>query len=101
MNIKKGDTVFILKGKDRGKSGKIASVNPEENRVVVQGLNMAKRSVRPKKAGDKGQIVSIAQSLNASNVMLLCPSCGKRSKVGYRMEGETKKRYCKKCSNAI
>ncbi len=101
MNIKKGDKVLILKGKDAKKSGKIASVLPEENRVVVEGLNMVKRAVRPRKMGESGQIVSIAASLNASNVMVICPSCGKATRIGSREEGGKKKRVCKKCGSSF
>lgn len=101
MNIKKGDKVLIIKGKDAKKSGKVASVNPEDNRVVVEGLNMIKRAVRPKKMGESGQIVSVAASMNASNVMLVCPSCGKAVRVGIHEEGGKKKRICKKCGSSF
>ena len=101
MHIKKGDTVSVIKGKDRGKTGKVASVDSTNNKVVVQGLNMLKKSVRPKKQGEKGQIVSVAAPLNASNVMFVCPSCGKSARTGQRLEGDVKKRYCKKCKSAL
>lgn len=101
MNIKKGDKVLIIKGKDAKKSGKVASVNPEDNRVVVEGLNMVKRAVRPRKMGESGQIVSIASPMNASNVMIVCPSCGKTTRIGHREEEGKKKRVCKKCGSSF
>ena len=101
MNIKKGDKVLITKGKDSGKSGKVASVNPKENRIVVEGLNIMKRAVKPKKMGETGQIVSVAAPLNASNAMIICPLCGKSTRVGSVMEGDKKKRVCKKCGGSF
>lgn len=101
MKIKKGDTVAIKLGKDSGKTGKIASVDPVANKVVVHGLNQVKKAVRPKKQGEKGQIVSVSLPLSASNVMLVCPSCGKETRVGYKVEGADKKRYCKRCNSTI
>lgn len=101
MNIKKGDKVLITTGKDSGKSGKVASVNPKENRIVVEGLNMIKRAIKPKKMGETGQIVSVAAPLNVSNAMIVCPLCGKTTRVGSKMEGDKKKRVCKKCGGSF
>lgn len=101
MKIKKGDNVAIKIGKDSGKTGKIASVDPSANKVIVLGLNQVKKAVKPKKQGDKGQIVSISLPIPAANVMLVCPACGKETRVGYKVEGNDKKRYCKKCSSVI
>ena len=101
MNIKKGDKVLITTGKDSGKSGKVASVNPKENRIVVEGLNMINRAIKPKKMGETGQIVSVAAPLNVSNAMIVCPLCGKTTRVGSKMEGDKKKRVCKKCGGSF
>ncbi len=101
MKIKKGDTVLVRTGKDSGKSGKIASVDPKENKIVIHGLNQFKKAVRARKQGEKGQIVTIAMPLNASNVEIVCPSCGKATRVGYKVEGEVKSRFCKKCKSVI
>lgn len=97
MHIKKGDQVKIIAGKDRGKTGTVAKVFPEKERVVVDGINMYKKRVRPKRQGEKGESVLIAFPLKASNVMLVCSNCKKPSRVGARKEGEKKMRYCKKC----
>ena len=101
MKIKKGDNVLIRKGKDGGKTGKVASVNPSKNKVLVHGLNQYKKTVRARKQGEKGQIITISMPLNASNVSIVCPSCGKATRVGYKVEGEAKTRFCKKCKSAI
>ena len=101
MKFKKGDTVQIIAGKDRGKSGKVLRVIPDANRVSVDGINMYKKHVRPKRQGEKGEVVNLLRPLNASNVMLVCPHCKRGTRVGYRMEGEAKKRYCKKCQASL
>lgn len=101
MNIKKNDNVYILKGKDAGKSGKILKVDSKLGRVVVSGVNQYKKAVKPKKEGEKGQIITISRPIAVSNVSLVCPKCGKRSRVGYRIEKEKKARYCKKCKATI
>jgi large subunit ribosomal protein L24 len=101
MKIKKGDTVKILKGKDRGKSGKVIRVFPAMNKVLVEGLNLYKKHVRPKRQGEKGEVVEIAKPLAAANVALLCPHCKQATRVGYKLEGIKKFRYCKKCKNNV
>ena len=97
MKIKKGDNVIMLGGKDRGKTGKIVRVAPADNMVVVEGLNQVKRHLRARKQGQKGQIIAKERAVNASGVALVCTSCGKPTRVGYRVEGESKTRICKKC----
>lgn len=103
MKIKKNDKVLILKGKDRGKSGKVIKALPENSRVIIEGFNLQKRMIRPKRQGEKGQIISIAMPIRIDNVELLCPSCGKPARVGYRLikEGLIKERYCKKCGKTV
>lgn len=101
LKIKKGDTVFILKGKDRGKSGKILKVIPKERRVVVEGLNLYKKRIRPKRAGQKGEVVLLPRPMNVSNVALFCPNCKRGVRVGIRLDGEQKVRFCKKCGVSI
>ena len=99
-NIKKGDKVKMLSGKDRGKSGKVLFVlSKDENlkRVAVEGLNKLKKHQRAKKQGQKGQIVSIERAVSISAVQLICPSCDKPTRVGQKIEGKNKFRVCKKC----
>ncbi len=97
MKIKKGDIVLITKGKDREKSGKVLSAFPKENKVLVEGLNLRKKHVRPTKSGEKGQIIQVPVPISVANVKLICSKCGKAVRVGYRIEGEKKYRICKKC----
>jgi len=101
MKIKKGDTVLIIKGKDRGKTGKVIKALPKENRIIVEGLNLVKKHIKPKRTGEKGEIVEIPAPLYVSKVKLICPSCKKPTKVGYKFVNDIKKRYCKKCKNLI
>ncbi len=99
MNIKKGDNVIMLSGKDRGKSGKILSIikTPDTSRVVVEGLNTVKRHQRPRKEGQQGQILTKERAVDSSNVQILCPKCGKATRVSHRVVGDVKIRVCKKC----
>lgn len=99
--IRKGDTVRILSGKDRGKSGSVMAVLPRNGRVLVEGINMMMKHIRPKRAGEKGQRVSIAAPLHISNVQILCPSCKKSSRIGITREDSKRQRVCKKCKTVI
>jgi len=93
----------MLSGKDRNKTGKVISVlnNAEKSRVVVEGLNKVKKNQRPKKQGQKGQIVEVERPVHISSVQLICASCGKPTRVGHRMDGGNKARICKKCGAVI
>ena len=99
MKLHKGDNVKMLSGKDRGKSGKILNVFPEEGRVSVEGLNLIKRHMRARKQGQKGQIISKERAVSASSVALICKSCGLQTRIGYKAEGDRKVRICKKCKS--
>lgn len=97
MNIKKGDKVLILKGRDKGKSGKVLKVSTIQGKIIVEGLNIVKKNVKAKKQGEKGQIISTSAPMTVSKVMLICSTCGKSTRVGYRTTGDKKERICKKC----
>jgi len=101
MKVKKGDTVLVISGKDRGKQGKILDVFPKEEKIVVEGANLRKRHMRPKRSGEKGQIVEVPLPFPASKVKLMCPKCGKPTRVGYKFEGNKKYRICKKCKSEL
>ncbi len=101
QKIKKGDTVLVVKGKDKGKKGKVIKVIPKEARIIVEGVNLVKKHLKPKRVGEKGKIVEIPAPLSWVNVRLICPSCSKPTKVGFRFEGEKKVRYCKKCNKSL
>lgn len=99
--IKKGDLVIMLTGKDRGKKGKILKVIPKEGKVIVEGLNLVKKHQRPKRMGEKGEIVLVPRAVDISNVALFCNTCGRGTRVGYQFSGEEKIRICKKCHQPV
>ncbi len=101
MKVKKGDTVLIISGKDKGKTAKILKSIPKDQKILVEGVNLKKKHVRPKKEGEKGQIVQLPAPMNASNVKIICPKCGKAARIGYKMEKEIKNRICKKCGQVV
>ena len=101
MKIKKGDQVKLMAGKDNGKTGKVLRVFAPEGKIIVEGLNMIKKHVRPRKEGERGQRLELPAKLNMSNAMLVCPKCGKTTRVGYKKEGEKNVRMCKKCNSVI
>ena len=98
LNVKKGDKVQVISGKDKGAQGEIKKAMPKENRVVVEGVAMVKKHVKADQQGQGGGIVEKEAAIDASNVMLVCPSCGKPTRVGHKVNAEGKKvRVCKKC----
>lgn len=101
MKIKKGDNVVMLGGKDKGKTGKVLVVLPENNRLLVEGLNMMKKHLKARQQGQKGQIVSKERAISVASVALVCKSCGKPTRVGFSLDGKTKSRVCKKCKATI
>ena len=107
MKVKKGDNVLIIAGKDKGRTGKIMKSLPKDLKVLVEGINLKKKHVRPKRDGEKGQVVEIPAVLDVSNVKIICPKCGKATRVGYKTERPTgdgypvKNRICKKCKQVI
>lgn len=101
LKIKKGDQVKILIGKDKGKIGKIIKVDYKTKKVIVEGLNLVKKHVRPRRQGEKGEIVQVARPIDISNVMLICPSCNKAIRVGFKVEENKKYRFCRKCQQII
>ena len=101
MKIHKGDNVQIMVGKDAGKRGKVIRVDSGAGKILVQGLNVFKKHQRPKKAGEKGEVVAVSRFLDVSNAMAVCGSCDKATRAGYRFEDGNKTRYCKKCQAAI
>lgn len=111
MKIKKGDKIQIITGKDKGKTGKVLQILTKNNKVVIEGLNLLVKNTRPKRQGEKGQQVRFPASLDISNVMLICPKCGKKTRVGYKLADKKsadkiqlkgkKFRQCKKCHQVI
>ena len=97
MNVKKGDTVVVLSGKDRGKQGKVLGTVPADGKVVVEGINMVTCHVKPRKQGETGGIVQREAAMYASKVQVVCPKCSKATRVSYKIENGKKTRVCKKC----
>ena len=96
--VKTGDTVVLLTGdkKDKGKKGKVLAVSPKEGKVIVEGLNIVKKHVKPRKAGDPSGIIETEGAIYASKVQVVCPKCGKPTRVGHKIkEDGTKVRVCK------
>ena len=102
LNVKKGDRVKVIAGKDKGKEGEILRALPKKGRVVVEKVNIVKKAIRPTQANPQGGISSIEAPLNVSYVMLVCPSCKEATRVGHRFDESGKKhRVCKKCGKDI
>lgn len=101
MKIKKGDNVIIIAGKDRGKTGKVVKALPSSDRVVVEGLNVAKRHEKARKQGTKGQTVSVSMPVHVSNVMILDPKSGKRTRVGKKLVGGKHVRIARKSGSEL
>lgn len=102
LHVKKGDTVLVITGKDRGKKGKVLSVNRENARVVVEGVNIVHRHTKPTQQMPQGGIVENEGSVHVSNVQLVCPRCNDATRTGKRILDDGKKvRYCKSCGEVV
>jgi large subunit ribosomal protein L24 len=97
MRIRKGDNVQVLSGNDKGKTGEVLEVMQKEDKVVVKGVNVRKKHVKARKQGDESGIIPVECAIPASKVNVVCPKCGKVTKVGYRVDKDKKVRVCKKC----
>lgn len=101
LNVKKGDTVVVISGQDKGKQGKVLSAQPQKNRVSVQGANMIVKHVKPRRQGEAGGRIEQEGTIDASNVMLVCPKCGKATRVAHDFVEGKKVRVCKKCGKVM
>jgi large subunit ribosomal protein L24 len=102
MKIKQGDKIAVIAGKDKGKTGKVLQVFVEMNKASVEGVNIRTKHLKQRKQGEKGQKIQFPAALSLSNLMLLCPKCGKQTKVGYKiLDNKKKVRTCKKCQEAF
>lgn len=102
LHVKKGDTVIVLSGKDKGKKGKIISCLPKDGRVVVEGVNIVKKHTRPTQRSPQGGIKEQEVPIRSSKVSLVCPSCKKPTRVGKKILADgTKAKVCRKCQETI
>ena len=99
MHIKKGDTVVVLSGDDKGVKSEVIAVSPEEGKVIVKDVNIIHKHVKPRKQGETGGIVDAEGAIYASNVALYCPKCDKGVRVAHKIDGDTKVRVCAKCGH--
>lgn len=100
IKLRKNDTVRIIAGRDKGKTGRIVNIDREKMRAVVEGLNMVKKAMKQKKQNQKGGITSVEAPLSVGKLMIICKKCGP-TRIGYLVEGNTKKRVCRKCGGDL
>ena len=101
LHVKTGDTAVVLSGKEKGKRGKILSVDPKKGMVVIEGVNMIKCHTKPRRQGETGGIVKKETPIRTCKVALYCEKCGKGVRVGYKLDGDKKTRICRKCGAEI
>lgn len=101
MKIRKGDTVKVLSGNDKGKTGEVLEVIPNSQKIVVKGINVRKKHVKPRKQGEEGGIIPVECAIHSAKVNVVCPKCGKATRIGYEVEKDEKVRICKKCGAKI
>lgn len=102
VHVKKGDTVYVLTGKDRGKKGKVLNVLPSKRMVVVEGINMVKKHMKPRNQMQQGGIINQESPIYSDKVMLVCDKCGEPTKTGKKfLDNGTKARVCKKCGEVL
>ena len=101
MKLKTNDKVFVLTGKDKGKTGKIIQVFPKLGKIVVEGVNIFKKHSKANKSGQKGQVIELAAPLHMSKVMFYCARCEKPVRLGSRIVADKKERICKKCKEGV
>ena len=101
LHLRKGDTVRIILGRDRGSEGKVLEVSTSEKKVIIEGLNMVTKHVKPRKQGEAGGLVKAESPLYASKVMVVCPKCKKATRTGNTVQNGKNLRVCKKCGAAF
>jgi len=102
VHVKKGDTVMIISGDDKGKKGKVLDVSRAEGKIIIEGRNMVKKHIKPRKMGQQGGIISAEGAIYSSKVMLVCPKCGKPTRIGHQVFGDgSKSRVCRRCGDTL
>ena len=97
MNIRKDDKVVVISGKDKGKEGKVLIADPKAGKLVVEGVNVATKHQKPRKQGEEGGIIKVETPIYACKVMVICPKCGKPTRVAHKLDAGKNVRVCKKC----
>ena len=97
MNIRKDDKVVVISGKDKGKEGKVLIANPQAGKVIVEGVSVASKHQKPRKQGEEGGIIKVETPIYACKVMVVCPKCGKPTRVAHKLDAGKNVRVCKKC----
>ena len=97
MNIRKDDKVIVLSGKDKGKEGKVLTAMPKEGKLIVEGISVASRHQKPRRQGEEGGIIKMPTPIYACKVMVVCPKCGKPTRVAHKLDSGKSVRVCKKC----
>ena len=97
MKIKKGDTVQVLSGNDKGKTGEVLEIMPKDDKVVVKGVNIRKKHIKPRRQGEEGGIIAVECAVSSSKLNVVCPKCNKPTRIGYNIKDDKKTRICKKC----
>lgn len=103
LKIKKGDTVKVITGKDRGKTGKVLRVYPARRRLLIEDIGLRTKHRKPRKSGEKGQRITVPGPIHVSNVMIVCDKCGKATRIGQHVdtEAKSKSRVCKQCGATL
>ena len=101
IHVKTGDTVKVISGEEKGKQGKVVAVSPKEGKLIVEGVNMVSKHVKPRQMGQEGGIIKTEGAMYASKVMLVCPKCNAATRVGRKVEDDSKLRVCKKCGETF
>ena len=102
VHVKTGDTVVVLSGSEKGKKGKVMAVSPKEGKVIIEKVNLVSKHVKPRRMGEQGGIVEAEGAMYASKVQIVCPRCGKATRIAHKiLEDGSKERICKKCGEAL
>ena len=101
LKVKKGDTVQVLSGNDKGKKGEVLEVIPSTQKIVVKGVNIRKKHIKARKQGEEAGIIPVECAIHMSKVNVVCPKCGKASRIGFKVEKDEKVRVCKRCDTVI
>lgn len=97
MKLRKGDNVIVLSGNDKGKTGEVLEIIPSTQKIIVKGINIRKKHVKPRKQGEEGGIIPVECAIFSAKVNVVCPKCNKPTKIKYEMDKDKKVRVCKKC----